>query len=133
VGDECNLTIDFSGAAIVSADLTCSIDPAEKCVLSAGDIDGGEGGTVFQKAALSPAINELAYNLSLGVDPVGGSGAAVRGIDSREGILGVLSRDNGTKQDTQGQHSRQERAMHGGSLSVQGSGQYTQEPWGEPI
>jgi hypothetical protein len=57
---------------------------------------------------------EVAYNLAHRVDPNGHGGYGAGDIEGREGIRGVLGCDQGTKQDTQGQHSRQQRAVHDG-------------------
>jgi hypothetical protein len=56
------------------------------------------------------------------------------GVKRHQGIRGVLGRNNSTEQDTEGQHSQQQRAVHGKpSFWAGGSGQATREQQGEPI
>jgi hypothetical protein len=40
---------------------------------------------------------------------------STRHINGSVGIRGILSHDNSTEQDTQGQHNQQQHAVHGGS------------------
>jgi hypothetical protein len=101
----------------------------------AGDIDGGKRGAVDQKAMDAVCgINEVPHDLARRVDPRGIADRAAGDIKCGEGIRGSVGGGKSTKQDTQEQHSRQQRAGHGKpSFCAWESGQYTQETWGEPI
>jgi hypothetical protein len=58
-------------------------------------------------------IEVVPHDLALIVDVISYSSQSIGDIDGGEGIRRRLGSDKGTEQDTQGQHGRQQRAVHG--------------------
>jgi hypothetical protein len=80
-----------------------------------GDFQEREDTGGVEKAMQFDLIGVVPHNLASTVDADGSCTNRVgeRDINRGVGIRGVLGRDKGTEQDTQGQHNRQQHAVHG--------------------